>query len=219
MSTTQDDDPIVIDGGLASNPSYHKLILTDLEQSKVTNPNDWKQVKLWKETNTHLKTLCDNGAKGPYYGVSGFEGDGKQFTAFNKITCRGQLLKFGLVAWGSPHWGEVCVDESTRNWLDSSMFKTNSWESINWLSGASMNIMTFAEKYKVEFWGPTYNKDADTVQDTRQPRQIIIGRGFFQKVPSAWQREQIRRVVARSQSHGSTRSADKVSTSRGAQRG
>eukprot|EP00959_Pyramimonas_sp_CCMP1952_P101031 2113427-Pyramimonas_sp.AAC.1 len=42
-----------------------------------------------------------------------------------------------------------------------------------------MNIMTFHESFKVEFWGPMYNRQHGTVVDTRERRQVIIMPAYF----------------------------------------
>eukprot|EP00959_Pyramimonas_sp_CCMP1952_P316125 6616457-Pyramimonas_sp.AAC.1 len=66
----------------------------------------------------------------------------------------GEQLKYGLVYWGSPHWGDTSTDGNWRKWRDSAQFKTNAFESMSRLSGGALTLMTLGEHYKEEFWSP-----------------------------------------------------------------
>eukprot|EP00959_Pyramimonas_sp_CCMP1952_P265357 5548667-Pyramimonas_sp.AAC.1 len=97
--------------------------------------------------------LCDLGAAGPFFGISGFSTQTK-FKPFDTFA-KEMDMNLELVFWGSPHWGTE-RDDTTRHFKDSATFKTNAWQSMSWLAGSACIMMTFPSYYKVEFWGPTY---------------------------------------------------------------
>ena len=155
---------------------FRKLILTELDYP--TSPGqdaDEATIKLYEDTNSHLKILCDQGAT-CLYGISGFSGS--KGTTYN-LANGGKPL--GLVFWGSPHWGgDDCSPDGMTN---SSQFKTNAFESMSWLSPQALVLMTFHQQYKVEFWNPGFNSPGfNNGSDNRDPsRQLICSPTFFRK--------------------------------------
>ena len=151
---------------------YSHLILTDLEQQPVPDRgehNDPDAVRLHWDTITNVHVLCAVGAKGPIYGISGFDDRRSPFTPFMKMEGG---LDFGLVFWGSPHWGTV-RDRTTEAWKTSSEFKNNAFESMSWGAPRAMIAMTFNADYQVEMWSPLYRRDASK-PDTRELRALLV---------------------------------------------
>eukprot|EP00959_Pyramimonas_sp_CCMP1952_P242652 5071738-Pyramimonas_sp.AAC.1 len=64
---------------------YRRLILTDLEQQPPPSEGDDNQdeVRLHQATCSNTQTLCDGGASGPFFGISGFVGS--TFTPFVEL--------------------------------------------------------------------------------------------------------------------------------------
>ena len=175
---------------------YTRLILTDLEQQQkpisrlgpaslnsageLEPKEPWSEQaqKLYDTTRWNLKLLCNGGAAGPFFDISGFSGN--KFLPFDEFA-KMWNYKLGLVFWGSPHWGSQ-TDETTQGFKDSDQFKTNAWESMSWLAGSACIMMTFHECYKVEFWSPRYNTDCKKgVPDTRETRQLVVAPAYFRK--------------------------------------
>eukprot|EP00959_Pyramimonas_sp_CCMP1952_P173068 3616763-Pyramimonas_sp.AAC.1 len=67
----------------------------------------------------------------------------------------------------------------------SGEFKTNAFESMSWLTGQALTMLTFAKSYKVEFWNPCY-PDRKGKTDTRDPRMLVCMPAHFREyVPLA----------------------------------
>ena len=176
---------------------YTRLILTDLEQQQkptismfgpasvnqdgeLEPKEPWSEQaqKLYDTTNRNTKLLCDLGAAGPFFKISGFSGN--RFLPFDHFA-KMWGYKLGLVFWGSLHWGSQ-TDETTQGFKDSDQFKTNAWESMSWLAGSACIMMTFHACYKVDFWSPRYNTDCKKgVPDTRETRQLVVAPAYFRK--------------------------------------
>ena len=159
---------------------YEKLILSDLEEQP--RPDDTADdthptVKLFQDKIIHTCDLCGEGAKGPFYEISGFSSN--KFISYDRIVFNNTVLQYGLVFWGSPHWGEIASDSSWKKWRDSAQFKTNSMESMSWLSPNALCLMTFSEHYKVEFWTPLFNNTDKP--DNRIERKLEICQAFFRR--------------------------------------
>eukprot|EP00959_Pyramimonas_sp_CCMP1952_P150828 3156530-Pyramimonas_sp.AAC.1 len=161
---------------------YEKLILSDLEQqprpSEGTSDSH-PEVKLFRDTLIHTCDLCNDGAKGPFFTISGLPTSSDKFTTYDKMMFNDQVLQYGLVFWGSPHWGETSEDNWNK-WESSGQFKTNAMESMSWHSPRALCVMTFSEDYKVEFRSPFYNNDKNT-PDIRVPRKLEICQAYFRR--------------------------------------
>ena len=153
---------------------YSRLILTDLEQQGVPDPNNDAAVLLHQQTSHNVKVLTDCGVSGPRDKISGFAS--QTYTSFDKIG-----VPIGMAFWGSPHWASKDQDSVTSHMESSQEFKTNAFESMGWLAGSAMILMCFNENYKVEFWHPLFNKKHGTEPDTRDPRQLTVLEGYFRQ--------------------------------------
>ena len=154
--------------------TFRKLVLTDLQEHVPFIEND-AQMALHAVIHSNLKTLCDLGACGPFYRVSGLETESYPLYP----TClMGRSI--GLTYWGSPHWGRP-ADRGAFPFQDSQTFKTNAWESMSWNSPNGVVAMTFPVAYGVEFYHPAYNKFAYRDADNRCERILIVAKGYFRE--------------------------------------
>lgn len=150
---------------------YKRLILSDLEKQPAPDSNCIeKQAKLYQNYLDNAKLLCDSGAAGPFFGISGF--DMNNCISFMKF---GKDIEYGLVYWGSPHWGTIEFQQEAKAWKSSSQFKSNAFESMSWGSPHGMVAMTYKDDYKVELWSPTYRDPRyRSKPDPRSPRSLIV---------------------------------------------
>ena len=154
--------------------TFRKLVLTDLQEHVPFIEND-AQMALHAVIHSNLKTLCDLGACGPFYRVSGLETESYPLYP----TClMGRSI--GLTYWGSPHWGRP-DDRGAFPFQDSQTFKTNAWESMSWNSPNGVVAMTFPQVYGVEFYHPAYNKFAYRDDDNRCERILTVAKGYFRE--------------------------------------
>ena len=154
--------------------TFRKLVLTDLQEHVPFIEND-AQMALHAVIHSNLKTLCDLGACGPFYGLSGLETDSYPLYP----TClMGRSI--GLTYWGSPHWSRP-ADRGTFPFKDSQTFKTNAWESLSWNSPNGVVAMTFPVAFGVEFYHPAYNKHAYKDVDNRCERILTVAKGYFRE--------------------------------------
>ena len=155
-----------------------RLVLTDQVEQKIDQFEDptEEEIMLLGTTRENLMSLKTLGAQGPYYGISGLidehcEQYDKWMEAYN----------IGLVFWGSPHWSEV-KDRSRFRFRCTADFKTNAFGSMSWHSPSAFVLMTFPEKYGVEFYQPKYNEYyASMRKDPRIDRCLFVTEGAFRQ--------------------------------------
>lgn len=151
---------------------FRKLILTDIEEQPAAHDSDSEETqRLYRDKRRITKVLCDLGALGPFFQISGFQG--RKFKTIDQL---GHPL--ALAFWGSPHWG-VVNDGASTSFRDSAQFKTNAFESLSWMCPQAFIAMTFSEKYGAEFWSPKYNQTRQ--EDCRCSRELRIVEGFFRE--------------------------------------
>ena len=166
---------------------YSKFILTDLEQQPLPSSaarafgvgdlEEQLRLKLHSRTLENTKVLCDNGAAGPFYNISGFTSDQQFLPYYKLLESNVDDCTLGLVLWGSPHWASVS-ENATKAFKSSSAFKTNAFESMSWNSKSAMVVMTFCNSYQVEFWNPKFQQNRRE-PDTREPRILMVGPAYF----------------------------------------
>ena len=81
-------------------------------------------------------------------------------------------IEIGLLFWGSPHFNSsACSDEHHGSMKSGATYKTEAFESIAWMAPRAFVIMPFPDKYRVEFYQPQYDKDAEH-------RVLIVARAY-----------------------------------------
>jgi len=154
---------------------FYKIMLTDLNEH-IPKLENAAEMELRKLIHANLKTLCDLGACGPVYNVSGFVSKNGNHKLFSTITMGHPI---GLVYWGSPHWADT-RDRYNFQFKSSQEFKTSAFESMSWNAPTGVVAMSFPEVYGVEFWHPVYKKRCREA-DTRVEGVLLVAQGYWRQ--------------------------------------
>lgn len=70
--------------------------------------------------------------------------------------------EIGLLCWGSPHFNaSACSGAHHGSMKSGASYKTEAFESMAWMAPRGFVIMTFPDKYRVEFYQPQYDTNAE----------------------------------------------------------
>lgn len=155
-----------------------KLILTDfgrLTDATVNKNELWGELKpisadsAYARLTSNMKKLTEHGARGESVGgklvlpinrISGFPIGGDDRLKFPNLKGPGEVegdasKSLKLLIWGAPHPNASSSNSDIHgSMVTAADYKTQAFESMAWLCSTGTVIMTFPQKYLVEFYQP-----------------------------------------------------------------